>query len=819
MAFWLGTALALYLGRVPSDALSTGLCSCGAVLAACGLGVLAWAVRRTLRAAGGPSDDCGAMADARARRLLAPLPRPIGAGDVHAVPKRVFGEGRAHAARPAAGMLAALFLLGLSAGLAWGAGCACERHAAAESFSCSDRVCVELTADSRPAGEGWRASATICAGKFAGARVGVLLPPRVEPYRYGERLSGDASFLRADYATDERAWSEGVVGAVRLRTASEQPVDGIRGAVLEVRRRAVEALDAPGTDASAVLSAVVCGYRSTFADAKAAEDFRRCGMAHLVAVSGAHLAVVAALALSLLRAARAPRVLQVGLVALLLGCYLVFSAVPVSAIRAGVMCLLGLASIFSRRRAAGLSALGLCVLAMVGLDPSAALSVSFALSALATLGIALYASRVAEAVCSRVPIAPRAVAETLGATVAASALTLPLSACLFGRLPLVAIVANALAAPLFAPLCAAGLLGALAAVAVPGVAGPIVLPGGLLSQALCLLAGALADLPFASVPVSLGPLEAVALTALCLVSAFLSGRMASYRPCASRSTRRGLAGLVALCCALGFLWGCWPAADLGTRMVMLDVGQGDAFLLQSEGASLLVDTGRYDNRLLQGLSHHGVTHLDAVLITHADEDHCGSLGALKGAVSVDRVLMARGVDQVSEPKVRRLVQTAHQVARDVGYLEVEDVVELGALRARVVWPEEVRDGYGNADSVCLDVRADLDRDGNSECRALFTGDAEAPQLRGFARREGLEDIDVLKVCHHGSRHGLDEGLARLLRPHIALISVGKGNRYGHPSPEVLALLEDVGARVLRTDVQGEVSCEVTVEGIAVSAER
>ena len=255
----------------------------------------------------------------------------------------------------------------------------------------------------------------------------------------------------------------------------------------------------------------------------------------------------------------------------------------------------------------------------------------------------------------------------------------------------------------------------------------------------------------------------------------------------------------------------------GTELVMLDVGQGDALLLRSGGAAVLVDTGNRDAALREELAKQGVFRLDAVVVTHPDDDHCASLSSLFGYVQVERVLCAADLLACPCEKCERLAQTARGGVGDgnVAGLVPGDTLAVGALTMEVIWPHAFSDAGGNADSLCFMVSVDLDTDGLAEWKALLTGDAERDELQAMAKRGALGDIDVLKVGHHGSKAALDAEVASLLRPEVALVSVGANNRYGHPSDEALGCLEEVGAEVLRTDERGTVALSFANDGLRV----
>ena len=249
------------------------------------------------------------------------------------------------------------------------------------------------------------------------------------------------------------------------------------------------------------------------------------------------------------------------------------------------------------------------------------------------------------------------------------------------------------------------------------------------------------------------------------------------------------------------------------EVVMLDVGQGDAFLVRSRGASILIDTGDKDALLRQELAEQGVFRLDAVVVSHPDADHCGSLSSLAAYVEIGRVYAAEPLLSCACGNCAQLRADAlDATGQGIAGLTVGDELQAGAFGLRVVWPDAFCDEGGNADSLCLLAEADCDGDGRSEHAILFTGDAEAQQLAQMVDAGRVGGIDVLKVGHHGSRVALTAELAGALDPEIALVSCGAQNRYGHPAAETMEHLG--GATILRTDADGTVVLTFTERGIA-----
>lgn len=631
--------------------------------------------------------------------------------------------------------------------------------------------------------------------------------------RYGEVFEGAASLEAPREASRSYFWREGIAAEARVAEAEKAERGGIVGALVAARSAAIDAIGSAGEgDGPAVLGALVCGWRGLLDEGDAYGAYQAAGLAHLVAVSGAHLSIVAACSMAVLRFARVPRAAACVIEGGLLLSYLVLSGAPVSAVRAAVMAFAGILSFAVRRRPAALGALSVCIIGCVSLSPTTALSVSFALSALSTLGIVLFASLFTSWMSSVAPRAPRVVSEGLSLTFASGIMATPLSAALFSQMPLVAPLANAVAGPLFPLVCAAGLAACVLCLLIPALV-PLLMPLAA-GTASCLtgVVRVLASVPYASVPVDVPLVAALA----------VSGGVAAALWIAWPRPRRRVLAILAAASALAAICAVVVAPRLsGDEIVMLDVGQGDAFVVRSRGAAVLVDTGNQDRLLREALARHGVLRLDAVLVTHGDDDHMGSLASLAGIVEVDRVFVAQGAFSCGCESCERLLADARSLVGEANVVGLSqgDGLRVGAFALEVVWPASFSEEGGNADSVCLLADADVDGDGARDWRTLFVGDAEREELRALIDAGLVGAVDVYKVGHHGSKNALDEEEAATLSPRIALVSVGANNRYGHPASETLERLEAVGASIRRTDEEGDVSCRFGPDRIEVGTLR
>lgn len=703
-------------------------------------------------------------------------------------------------------------LLGCACGFAGGSALHADRAAAgAERYQ---TFAVRATEDASTGDFGTSFKATAKAESGATYAVLVYVDEDASPARYGDEFSVRGSIDPPGASSADRFWQQGLAGTISPTRVDSVPASGFATPLTTLRNAAIDVvLAGPGTqEANGVLAGLVCGYR-TGIPGETYESFKLSGLAHVIAVSGSHLSLVAGMGAAVLHALRAGRKLSVAAHVMLVASYLLLSGVPVSAVRSAIMATCGVASALAWRRSSSMNGLAICVIAMICVDPACAVSASFALSAASTASIVvfcgLFARWIEGAFSGR---APRVIADSAAITLAASVGSLPLTAALFSQIPTVSIVSNLVAAPLFALACGAGLVGAFAAIAFPELSCVFLEPGSLLSGALCTAAETFAGIPFSCIPASLDmPIAVVATIALAAL-------LYRFWPQIGRAALGAVT--LAPAAAIAFAAAVLPhaAAD---EIVALDVGQGDAILVRSEGAAALVDTGNQDAKLASALARHGVVRLDAVFVTHGDDDHCGSLRHLAGVVEIDRVFV---VDDALSCGCDACASLREDAAYAVGEGRVAglgkgDAVSVGAFSLDVVWPDGFREEGGNADSLCLAARIGADESAQEEWTALLVGDAEAEQLESILEGGVVGRVDVYKVGHHGSAAAVTPELAREMSPAVSVVSVGAGNRYGHPAHETVDALEQAGSAVVRTDESGDVAIRFHSDRISVSTQR
>lgn len=381
--------------------------------------------------------------------------------------------------------------------------------------------------------------------------------------------------------------------------------------------------------------------------------------------------------------------------------------------------------------------------------------------------------------------------DALAVCVVCQASTFAIGASSFGSVSLVAPLANLLAAPVLGILMPLGLAAGVASPA-PVAADVLARLAGAVAQPLLAGVSWLSSLGLASVPVS------VDLGLALLVTVLLSAVLLVAWP---RPSGRLLAGgtFVALALAGAVLLRLrWLAPP---RVCVLDVGQGDAILVQDGGSAILVDAGPGD-AVGAALARNGVLHLDAVLVTHLHDDHYGGLSTLGPVLSGGEVLFGQGVSGSLTDEVK--CELSALAPGSVSEVSHGDVLRVGRFSLRVVSPLGSSDGSQNADSVQLALSFE---DGPRTLSGLLTGDGEKDELAAELGRGDVGDVDFLKVGHHGSAVSLGEAEARALSPEVSIASAGANNRYGHPRQKCVDVLEKAGSAFLCTMDVGDVTVE------------
>ncbi|SHF43711.1 ComEC/Rec2 family competence protein [Streptoalloteichus hindustanus] len=535
-------------------------------------------------------------------------------------------------------------------------------------------------------------------------------------------------------------------------------------------------------------------------------EFRAAGLTHLLAVSGANLAIVCGAVLLVCRLLHlGPRARGV-LAGLAVVGFVVLARPEPSVLRAAVMAGVALLALTVGRPRSALPALAGSVLVLLLVDSGLAAAPGFALSVLATGALVLVAPWWVAALHRRG--VPAGLAEALAVPAAAHLVTAPLVVALSGKVSLVAVVANLLAAPAVPPVTLLGVLAAVVAPAHRPTAELIVMVAGPPADWLVLVGRRAAAVPGAEFDWPSGALGGLAL-AVVAVAVLVALRFPRTRALLGVL----LVGVVLAVVPTGVIRRGWPVS--GWVVVACDVGQGDALVLATAdaGRAVVVDSGPEPGAVDGCLRRLGVRRIPLVVLSHLHADHVGGLSAVLDGREVGAI--ALGPLHYPEWAAREVRQTAARANVPLLALTAGDRLEWPGLRLEVLGPPRAPTGPppdADAGTPVNDASLVL-RASTPAGRVLLTGDVELAGQSALLSNGSDLAAEVLKVPHHGSRSTLPVFLAAV-RPRVALISVGAGNRYGHPSRLVVDALTSSGTRVLRTDQDGDIAVLAGQEGPA-----
>ena len=675
-------------------------------------------------------------------------------------------------------------------------------------------------------------------GREAPARVVVTGPARHTPFAIrvpAEALAYGATRIRERVLLElppERAPPQGAVLELRVRPVAPRGPEtgfdergwlarrgvhvvlqgedwrivGRRGGIGGVgdRLRAhVEETLARGTtgERRQLLAGIVLGEDSAI-DRELRDAFQASGLMHLLAVSGQNVAIVA------FGVVLAARILGLGrlvgealAIAVVLSYALAVGWQP-SVVRAAVAGVLASLAWLVARPRDRWHALAVGALVLLVWMPQSALEPGFQLSFAAVATIFLVVPRLS-GVPEAYPV-PRGLWDVLVVAAACGLVTAPIVWLHFGQVALWTVPANVAAEPAMPPLISLSLAAAAVEPLSPGVATALAWLAGWCAWWIALVARVVASWPSAQIS---SPL-AIAVAFGVVGAALLVRRLPRY----GRPTALAAIASVALTLAVA-AWATRPQPSweppAGLRVTFLDVGQGDSALLEVPGGAVLVDEGPPEADVVGQLRSLGLRSLTAIVLTHPQRDHIGGASAV-----LDRLAVGTVADPgIEAPSADHDAAVAAARGRSVPIVVVHagEVFRIGKLRLRILWPDDP--GLPSEDPNQHAVVA-LASFGSTD--VLLTADAESD----VTLRLPLRPIEVLKVAHHGSEDPGLPDLLRVLRPEIAVISVGVNNDYDHPRPEtVAALAAQPGLRTFRTDENGRVVVESDGRTVTVRSER
>lgn len=554
-----------------------------------------------------------------------------------------------------------------------------------------------------------------------------------------------------------------------------------------------------GGEESKLMKGLVIGERSEM-DPNIKAAFTNTGLMHLLAVSGFNVALVAGIMLACCSMFRIGATCGSVVTCAGLVCFGFLTGAQASVMRAVFMAIVALVGKRIDRYIELYNTVAVAVIALLLMDPRSLFDVGFQLSFIAVLGLSYFNPKL----LSFSEMFPPSVRDnfvvkyllaSLAVSVAASLGTLPLSALYFHKISLIGLIINIVAVPISGILLSLGFATVAAASVSTWIASMYASLATFLSRALLDLTLWSSHSPVASVKFVANEMTVVGLYGIFL---FLSSANLPF-----------LRKIILLLLVWANVWVFTSMThDSHLRVTFIDVGQGDAILLECpDGRVVLIDAGPSMGRTDSGerfigplLDRKGITRIDEVILSHPHNDHGGGIPFLLREFDVGRIVLSHGLRENGLTReVRRLADSLHVSLSPIHVGEVLD--ERGSVRLYILFPSRtIQEDGENVNNRSIVIKLVYGR-----TSMLLSGDAEEEaeaSLVGFFG--AFLDCDVLKLGHHGSITSSSKQFLHAVSPDRVVISVGRGNKFRHPSAEVIDRVRNMKAMIHRTDENGAV---------------
>jgi len=626
--------------------------------------------------------------------------------------------------------------------------------------------------------------------------------------------------------------------------------NAIRDALLTLKARFISVYqNCMDEDAAGFYVGMMLGDKSLLLE-RTKELFAVGGISHILAISGLHMSMIGRGFYNRLRKSRIGFLTAGVFASLLLFAYCYMTGSGVSAIRAVGMMLLFFIAQYAGRSYDMPNALGVMVMYLLWENPFLIEYSGFQFSVAALIGVGFVGQILSEIVekseedsiaiqrseknkvMSQVKEDTKTVwnwkpimnlivhvrmrwSSSLWMSMGITLATLPIVACCYFEVPLYSPMVNSVVLPMLSPMFALAVFGGLIGCVFPTIGKIILIPCGWLYRFYELVCQFVEGLPFGSIISGMPEWKVVVLyyavlSIGCLLIKKLGKSMFFH-------VRVWKWFLTVIC----FFIILYPKT-LQSEIIFLDVGQGDAIYIASEdGTTCFIDGGSSDvnevgnYRILPFLKAHGVKQIDYWFISHADSDHMsGLLEVMESGYEIRYLVVS---DRMPEDEHKgKLLSLAEQQQISILQMKTGDSIQTMMLAQNSFFSTEgVRitclypwsDATDRNEQSLVLLLEFLDEKGESTYKAFFSGDISAKGEAELIRKGVLEDVDLYKAAHHGSKYSNSKAFLEVIQPEICVISCGKGNSYGHPHAEAVENIEEIGAEVRYTMERGQVTIQ------------
>ena len=590
--------------------------------------------------------------------------------------------------------------------------------------------------------------------------------------------------------------------------------------LINMRQRFAEILEKTCGAEAGAFEAIVLGDKSNL-DPELKMRYQMAGIIHILAISGLHISLLGMGLYNMLKKAGFG-IWPAGLLALIIMLqYGMMTGGGVSTMRAVCMFLLSVGAKIAGRIYDMPTGMAVAAILILVENPAYLLDGGFWLSFGSVIGIGCVWPVIQEALgnLEKEDNAGKKILWSFLASGVVQFTTLPIVLWFYGEVSVMGIFLNLLVLPTVGVVLGSGTADALLGLISIKGAFVVAIPGRTILKIYEVLVIIIGKLPFCTWVGGKPEMWQIVDYYLILAGAVWMYRISEKKykenKTAVMKKRKGIWKFRCLCAGMGclgiLLIGYKPKEDF--RIACLDVGQGDGIVIEMENRwNILIDGGSTNKsslgqyQLIPYLKSRGISRLDGIYISHTDEDHVSGvreiLDYISKGLTIIRVenLILPDWDEVQDNKnFQELTELAKAAGTRVIYVNAGDRVRYGETTLKVLWPEAGATGKEvNEDAMVIEMT-------NGAFKGVFTGDIGKDTEDKLLQKGVLEDVDFLKVAHHGSKYSTGEEFLSVVKPELSVISCSATNTYGHPSPDTLKRLENSGSKVLITKDVGAVT--------------
>ena len=538
------------------------------------------------------------------------------------------------------------------------------------------------------------------------------------------------------------------------------------------------------------------------------DDFRKCNLSHMLAVSGAHLSYLVLGINTVLSkksfGIRRRKILSIIFILI----FMVIVNMSPSVVRAGISTIITIFATLIYRKQDTYTTISIALLLTLLNNPFAIFDVGLQLSYLATLSIIVFYSKFTQKQFNNK--VKKYLYESAMLTFSANILILPITIYEFNTIPINSIISNLLAGPLLGICIILGMFMVILSAVCFSVSKLIAFPLQIILKILIKIIELISKIPFGNYTVKTPWFIVVFLTYVIIATLIYNKKKITK-----------ILTMITLIIFIAMQVFAFVNIEGKLKIYFIDVGQGDSMLVKTiKGKNILIDGGGskdpdYDigeKILVPYLLDRRIKTLDYVIISHFDEDHATGVAQILGKIDVSSIILTR---QLEENDIyRHILSIAKEKKIKLIYVKEGDVLKIGGIKISIIHPENklmINNPMNNNSIVC--------KVEYNSFSMLLTGDIEMEAEELILRKNINLKADVLKVAHHGSKTSTTGEFLKAINPKVALIGVGKNNNFGHPSNEVIQRLKENGTRIYRTDENGEISITVNKKGRIIKIQR